>query len=109
MSMTENTNDDVDARPVYLTANITINDRERYRDYEAGFTEIFMKYEGRAVAVDDSATTLEGEKSWTRHVILKFPSRAAAMAWYESPEYQALAAIRFEASDASVFLIRGLG
>lgn len=100
---------DSKAVPVYLTANITINDRDRYSDYEAGFADIFLKFQGQVLAVDDAATTMEGEQVWTRHVILRFPDRAAAMAWYESPEYQELASIRFEASDASVFLIEGLG
>jgi uncharacterized protein (DUF1330 family) len=33
-------------------------------------------------------TVLEGEWAHPRLVIIEFPSRAAAVGWYRSPEYQ---------------------
>ena len=91
----------------YLIAQITINDRDTYAGYEAGFLDIFAKYEGQIVSVDESPRVLEGEWDHTRTVVAKFPSADAALAWYESDEYQELAKIRFAASDANIALVQG--
>ena len=39
---------------VYVVARITIEDRERYREYEAGFMEIFTAHGGELLAVDEA-------------------------------------------------------
>jgi uncharacterized protein (DUF1330 family) len=41
-------------------------------------------------------------------VLIEFPSKEIASAWYESDEYQALAQHRFAASTANAVLIEGL-
>lgn len=92
----------------YVIAQITINDRDTYAGYEAGFLDIFMKYEGQIVSVDESPRVLEGNWDFTRTVVAKFPTADAAMDWYSSDEYQELAQIRFAASDANIALIAGL-
>ncbi len=93
---------------VYVVAQIQIHDRERYSQYEAGFVEIFRRYEGEAVGVDDEAEVIEGSTSFSRCVILRFPSGEAFRAWYDSEEYQEIAAHRWAASTAHVSLVRGL-
>jgi len=93
---------------IYLIANIDIDDRERYAQYEAGFMDIFSRFDGRMLAVDEQQTVLEGAPAPTRSVLIEFPDEAAARAWYESPEYQALAAHRFASSTGSVTIIQGL-
>ena len=37
---------------VYALAQISITDREAYERYQARFTEVFMKFEGRLLAAD---------------------------------------------------------
>ena len=51
---------------------------------------------------------LEGEWSGTRTVILEFEHKEAALTWYHSEEYQALAKFRFDASKADVIVIDGI-
>ena len=93
---------------VYIVAKITINDRERYAEYEAGFMSIFSRYSGQMLAVDDQAEVLEGDWPCTRTVIIEFPSREEALAWYRSDDYQTLAEHRFAASVGSIALIKGM-
>lgn len=93
---------------VYLIAEITMTDRERYREYEAGFMEIFAKFDGRMLAVDEAPEILEGDWPATRTVLIEFPSAEAAHAWYDSDAYQNLARHRFSASRGNVILIQGL-
>lgn len=76
---------------VYLIANLVIQDADRYRQYEKGFFPILKKHGGSFVTFDDKTTTFEGEAPPPgRLVIFRFPSEAAAKAWYDDPEYQAL-------------------
>lgn len=77
--------------PVYMIANLVVNDVERYRPYEEGFFPILKRHGGRFHTFDDSIVTFEGEAPPKgRLVIFQFPSEQAARAWYDDPEYQAL-------------------
>ena len=92
----------------YLIATITIVDREEYGQYELGFMEVFQKYQGKMLAVDESVKLLEGQWPVTRTVLIEFPDESAAMDWYESAEYQTLAKHRFASSEANVAIIQGI-
>lgn len=92
----------------YIIAQIDIVDRETYAKYEAGFMEIFAKYDGTALAVDEDPKLLEGSWPHTRTVLISFPSEAQALEWYQSDEYQALAQHRFASSSANISVIKGL-
>jgi len=94
--------------PVYVVAELTITDRAEYARYEAGFMPIWQQYRGELLAVDEQPTVLEGEWRHTRTVLLRFPDAAEAERWYRSPEYQALAQHRWQASHANVALLSGL-
>ena len=96
--------------PVYGVAQIRIDDRERYGQYEAGFLQVFQKYGGQLVAVDDAPQVVEGAGDWpyTRIVLLRFEDQQAADAWYHSDEYQELAKIRQEASVATLAFVKGI-
>lgn len=93
---------------VYLVGHIDITDPETYAGYEEGFREIFERYDGEFLAVDDDPLMLEGDKRHTRSVLVRFPDRVGALAWFESDEYQELAAIRWRASTAEISLIEGV-
>ena len=92
----------------YLIAQINIHDRDEYARYEAGFSEIFSRYKGKMLAVDESPESLEGEWAYTRTVLIEFPTDEDAMAWYQSPEYQKLAEHRFAASSANLIKMSGI-
>jgi uncharacterized protein (DUF1330 family) len=94
--------------PAFLVAQITIRDRSGYSQYEAGFMDIFSRYKGKLLSVDEDAQTLEGVWPATRTVLIEFPSQDDALAWYRSDEYQELAKHRFASSDGNVVLIRGV-
>lgn len=93
---------------IYLVAQINIEDRDTYARYEAGFMEIFDRYDGELLAVDEAVTELEGSWDYTRTVILRFPNETAARSWYDSAEYQALAQHRFAASAANLAIVQGM-
>ena len=92
----------------WLVAQVSINDRERYALYEAGFMEILIRYGGKIVAVDEAVEVLEGSWDYTRTVLVSFDSADEARRWYSSEAYQALAANRWAASEGNVILLKGL-
>ncbi len=89
-----------DRAGIFLVALLQIDDREAYRQYEAGFMPVLSQYNGRLIGGVDGPEVLEGEQQDGRLVLLRFDDRESADAWYHSPEYQALAAIRQSASTA---------
>lgn len=93
----------------YFIAQITIHDRDRYREYEEGFDRVIEGYTGNVVVVDDRPTVLEGTWHWKRVVVIRFSTPEEARRWYDSREYQTLAKIRREASDATILLAEGRG
>jgi len=91
-----------------MIAQININDRDEYAQYEAGFMEIFSRFKGKMLAVDETPVMLEGSWAYTRTVLIEFPTDKDALAWYESEDYQALATHRFAASKANLVMISGI-
>ncbi len=77
--------------PVYMIANVEVDDAKRYREYEKGFFPILEKHGGEFVTFDDAIVTLEGASPPPgRLVIFRFPSEDAARTWYDDPDYQKL-------------------
>ncbi len=91
----------------YLIARIAIHDREEYSKYEAGFMDIFSRYDGKLLSVDEAPKLIEGEWPVTRTVLVEFPSEESAMNWYQSDEYQKLAQHRFKSSEGNIVLLKG--
>ena len=92
----------------YIIAQIDIQDREKYAQYEAGFMDVFTSYKGKLLSVDENVSLLEGQWPATRTVLIEFPSKEEALAWYESQEYQSLAKHRFGASSADIVIVSGI-
>ena len=93
----------------YLIAQIDIKDREKYAKYEAGFMEIFQRYKGKILSVDENIGVLEGDWPFTRTVLFFFSSKEDALNWYNSEEYQLLAKHRFSASESNIIIVSGVG
>ena len=92
----------------YIVARISIHDRARYAEYEAGFMAVFQRFQGRMLAVDENHEVLEGDWPATRTVLISFPSAAAAREWYQSDDYQALMQHRLAASTGDIAMLAGL-
>ena len=96
--------------PAYVIANFDIHDADECRKYEKGFFPILKKHGGSFFTYDDSTTHLEGSDPRVgRMVIFQFPSEAAADAWYNDPEYQALSEYRRAGTDlVSLTMVHGI-
>ncbi|MCB1510445.1 MAG: DUF1330 domain-containing protein [Hyphomicrobiaceae bacterium] len=91
----------------YWIAHVTVTDPERYKDYVAANAAAFSKYNAKFLVRGGQNEVRSGSAGGDRHVVLEFESYAIAKACYDSPEYQAAAKIRDEASTANVMIIEG--
>jgi uncharacterized protein (DUF1330 family) len=89
----------------YLVAQIRIADREEYQKYLDGYDEIFARYKGMVMAVDEEPELLEGEWPYSRTVLIRFPDREEARRWYDSQEYRELVKHRHNSSEANIILV----
>ena len=93
--------------PAYFVVRVNVTDQDAYGEYRAGFGAVFQQYGGQVVAASSDPTVLEGEWETTTTVLIRFDSRAEALAWYNSDGYQELISIRQAASTADFILIDG--
>jgi uncharacterized protein (DUF1330 family) len=93
----------------YAIAQVTINDLDGYQQYAtAGHPEIFGKFSGKIVAVDQDAELIEGTWPFNLIVLVEFPSKERARAWYDSDEYQAIVGLRHRNATSTVAIFGGL-
>jgi uncharacterized protein (DUF1330 family) len=59
------------------------------------------------LAVDDNPVVLEGAWPLPRTVLIRFETESEFYAWYHSPEYQRLMAIRQRAAEGNIVLVKG--
>lgn len=77
-------------------------------EYLEKFDTALAPFGGRYIIHGGRKTVLEGD--WAGDVIaVAFPDRAAAEAWYTSPAYQAIKALRTDNSEGDVILVDGVG
>jgi uncharacterized protein (DUF1330 family) len=92
----------------YIFANVTVTDPAQYEDYRK-FSSQAMQVHGAEVCVRGGAVSvLEGDWAPERVVLLKFPSRDAAQAFYDSPEYGRARQAREGAAVMRMVLIDGV-
>lgn len=92
----------------YFVANIKVLDQKEYQKYLEKADEVFSKFKGKYLAVDDSPLRLEGRWDYSKSVIIGFKNKKDFEKWYFSDEYQQILKHRLNASDCDTVLIKGL-
>ncbi len=92
---------------VYFIANINIKDYDEYQKYLDKAGDIFARYEGEYLAIDNNPMVLEGEWDYTRTVIIKFPGEKELLRWYQSEEYQEILQYRLKAALCDTIVVKG--
>jgi uncharacterized protein (DUF1330 family) len=93
---------------VYILSRLTITDRTEYDKYESQFEEIFSKFDGKLLSVDEDPLVIAGEWEANRSVLIEFPSKESAFAWMQSDAYQAISKHRNAGSRLSSIMVKAL-
>jgi uncharacterized protein (DUF1330 family) len=93
----------------YFIAQINIKDPKEYQKYIDKAGDIFKKYHGKYLVLDDMPVVLEGSWNCNRIVVIKFNNQKSFNAWYNSKEYQEILKYRLSAAECTTILAKGLG
>ena len=92
----------------YVIAQIEITDPAAFEEYRREVPPTLARYGGRFIVRGGESETLEGDWQPQRLVVLEFPSRAAAKAWWSSQEYAAPKALRQRSARSQLLIIDGV-
>lgn len=95
--------------PAYLIADITVRDPERYREYVENVPALVRKHGGVYRVRGGDLERLEGEWSPSRLIVLEFPDRNAALAFYNDRAYEPYRRLRQSISDSNLVVVDGFG
>lgn len=89
----------------FFIAHVSVNHPEDYAQYAGAVPATINAYGGKYLVRSANAEQIEGAPNNLRHVVLEFESRAQAMLWYNSPEYQSILPIRLASAQTSMILV----
>ncbi len=92
--------------PAYMIARIEVTDLDDYMHYARQTSDLAKKWGGRFLVKGGPMRQLEGDGP-ERHVVVEFPDRATAEAWYASPEYQEILPIALRSSRRDLVIVEG--
>lgn len=91
--------------PAFVIVEIDITDSEKYNSYKKLTPATILPFEGKFVLRGNPVKVLEGEWKHERLVMLEFPTKQKAEAWYNSDGYQHAKSVREGAAKANFILI----
>jgi uncharacterized protein (DUF1330 family) len=92
---------------VYFIAHITMTDELVYKKYLEECDEVFEKYKGTYLAVDENYTTIEGNIDSTKIVLISFDNENDFNSWYHSEDYQKIVKYRLLGAKCNSILVHG--
>ena len=93
--------------PAYLIADVEVHDQNVYAEYRRQVLPLIQKHGGRFIVRGGAHEVLEGDWKPQRLVIIEFPDMTTLQAWYRSPEYAKLIALRQGVSRGSLVAVEG--
>jgi uncharacterized protein (DUF1330 family) len=97
------------SHPAYFIFNVTaVHDAEGMKPYQEKVRATVAAYYGTLLIGGGEVETIEGAPAQGKFFVLRFESMAAAKAWYQSPDYQAIVGHRHAASSCDAVLLEGL-
>ena len=91
----------------YLIAEHLITDPARFAQYRDQVAPMIARHGGRYITRGGTHEILDGTWQPHRVVVIEFPDMSALKAWFHSPEYQPLIALRRAAATDVLIAIEG--
>jgi uncharacterized protein (DUF1330 family) len=90
----------------YFVANYTITNQAEYKQYLAVVGPTLKAHGAENIVIDRDCEPLEGSAGQVT-IVLRFATKAAATAWYQSPEYQAISHLRTDNTEGIGVIAEG--
>jgi uncharacterized protein (DUF1330 family) len=93
--------------PAYMVGSFTITNPEGFAPYGGPAMERVMAHGGEPLVIDTASEAIEGDP---RHVtiVLRFPDKDSARAWYNDPEYQEIIHLRQDNAEGTIVFVDGV-
>ncbi|MEH6584877.1 MAG: DUF1330 domain-containing protein [Halioglobus sp.] len=82
----------------YVVVNYDLTNIEDYKAYPPAVLPILEAHGAEILVADYESKTLEGNPGSVT-IVIKFQSKEAVTAWYDSPEYQEIVGLRTDNSE----------
>ncbi|MGR9092554.1 MAG: DUF1330 domain-containing protein [Gammaproteobacteria bacterium] len=93
----------------YALVELTINDSDGMGPYMEKVADTVAAHGGKYLIRGGETEVLEGTiGQHPLKVVLEFPDKQAAKAWYDSPEYQAILPARLNHTAGNFLLVEGI-
>ena len=93
--------------PAYLIADLSVTDPALYAEYRGGVAPVVARFGGEFLVRGGAVHPMEGTPP-DRVVVVRFRDIAAARAFYDSPDYAPLLALRLRAATGSLAFVEGV-
>jgi uncharacterized protein (DUF1330 family) len=93
--------------PAYLIANYMITNPDGYADYPPAVAPTLEPFGGELVVADFASEAVEGSPAPVS-IVVRFPDRQSARAWYDSDAYQAVIGLRRDNSEGDLVFVDGI-
>jgi uncharacterized protein (DUF1330 family) len=96
--------------PVYMLVEaVEVLDKEKYASYVQKVPATLQKFGGRYLVRGTDITTISGTWHPKRLIIVEFDSMERLRAWYDSPDYRAIASLREQGAKTNAVVVEGIG
>jgi uncharacterized protein (DUF1330 family) len=95
--------------PAYVIAQVLVKDPETYAEYLRQSVSVLEGFPAQVLVSDDGPDLVEGEWNGPRTVVVEFPSKREAVAWYESEQYQRTIPLRNASTITNLVIAAGVG
>jgi len=92
----------------YVVSRVRIKDAENMRRYMAEAPATVYACGGRYLVRGNDVEALEGAWDYERMVVVEFPNKEAALAWYHGEAYRPLRDLRQRSAETVILLAAGV-
>lgn len=91
----------------YVVVQERVHDEKMFGEYRKDVMATIEAHGGTFVVRGGNLTVVEGQWPMPRFVVIEFPSRQAAEAWYKSPAYQKILPLRLKSAEGNLIIVDG--
>ncbi len=92
----------------YLVMQISVTDKEKWRQYREAVVPLIVEFKGRHLTKSGRIETLEGQDEGWTIAMFEFPSMEFIHAFWQSPEYIPVKELRRGAAALNIWAVPGV-